>query len=204
MSATSTEDVIYYPDRPGCVTAYAVLLWLGSASLLLGSLSSFSDPTLGPAAAVCPGLFALGLIAIGFGLWRMQKWGWWLVVIIQSLGVAAALLNLVSGLFLTEGSGGTLILYGVVAGAVSGGILYWFINNRHEFAPAYTYQTNIGLDGESVAGRVPTSNKNTTTIIVGVVLAVFLVPVCLIAILTLLGPQVGDVFSRIVNELSAP
>jgi hypothetical protein len=205
MSSISTKNNVYYPDRPGCVTAYAVLLWLWSGFLALSTLSFFSDPALGPVAAVCPGLFTIVLLASGIGLWRMQPWGWWPVVIIQSIGVVGAVLNLFTGLSQADGAGGGSILGAIVAGAISGGILYWFIKNRDLFSGSYIYSINNGSDGEPVAGQRSASNNNTTTIIVvGTILAVFLVPVIIIAVLTLLGPQIGEVFSQIVNELSAP
>ena len=41
--------------------------------------------------------------------------------------------------------------------------------------------------------------------VVGLVVFIFCVlPICVIAILTLLGPQIGNVFSKITNGLSAP
>jgi len=124
----------------------------------------------------------------------MQAWGWWLVVIFQSLGLLAALLSLIDG----------GILYALVSGGVSGGILYWFITNRYLFLEVCSDRTSVGPDGEPVAERALTAkNKSATIIIVGVVLAVFLVPVCIIVMLTLLGPDIGDLFSQIVNELSA-
>ncbi len=145
-------------------------------------------------AGVFVGLFALIPIITGVGLWRMQKWGWWLVVVTQSLGVLAALFSLISG----------LLLNAIVAGAVSGGILYWFVSSRQLFLGPFMHLPGGGAEGEPVAGSTPASkNNNTTVIVVGIVLAVFLVPVCIIAVLTLLGPQIGDVFSRIVDGLSA-
>jgi hypothetical protein len=194
MSSTNVESEVYYPDRPGCVTAYAVLLWLGGGLMALGSLIAFINPMEGPIVGIVVGIFALLPIMTGVGLWRMHKWGWWLVVVTQSLGVAGALFNLLSG----------LLLEAIVTGAISGGILYWFINNRQLFLGPFTQHTNVGVESEPVVGGAPASkNNNTTVIVVGIVLAVFLVPVCLIAFLTLLGPEIGDVFSRIVNELSA-
>jgi ribosomal protein L40E len=194
MSSTYDEGTVYYPDRPGCVTAYAVLLWLGGSFLLLSALISFFDPVEGPFVSVFVGLFALVPIITGVGLWRMQKWGWWLVVVVQSLGVVAALFSLISG----------LLLNAIVTGVVSGGILYWFINNRQLFLGPFTHHAGVGSEGKPVVGGAPASKgSNTTIIVVGIVLAVFLVPVCIIATLTLLGPNIGDVFSRIVDGLAA-
>ena len=196
MSSKNVDGEVYYPDRPGCVTAYAVLLWLGGGLLLLSAWISFFDPSGDSIAGVFVGLFALIPIIAGVGLWRMQKWGWWLVVITQSLAVVVALFNLLSG----------LLLQAVVTGAVSGGILYWFINNRQLFLGPFTHNAGVAVnvEGEPVAdGTPPAKGNNTTIIVVGIVVAVVLVPVCIIATLTLLGPDVGDVFSRIVDGLAA-
>lgn len=194
MSSVNTGGEVYYPDRPGCVTAYAILLWLGGSFLLLSALISFFDPVEGPVVGVFVGLFALLPIITGIGLWRMQKWGWWLVVVTQSLGVVAALFSLISG----------LLLNAIVTGVVSGGILYWFIENRQMFLGPFTQQTGVGPEGEPMVGGAPTSkSSNTTVIVVGIIVTVFLVPVCIIAVLTLLGPEIGDVFSRIVDGLAA-
>jgi hypothetical protein len=194
MSSTNDEGAVYYPDRPGCVTAYAVLLWLGGSFLLLPALIQFFVPTGDPSIGVFLGLLAVVQIIAGVGLWRMQKWGWWLVVVTQSLGVVAALFSLISGLLLNT----------IVTGVVSGGILYWFIENRQMFLGPFTQQTGVGPEGEPMVGGAPTSkSNNTTVIVVGIIATVFLVPVCIIAVLSLLGPEIGDVFSRIVDGLAA-
>jgi len=130
----------------------------------------------------------------GVGLWRMRKWGWWLVVITQSLGLVGALFNLLSGLLLSA----------IVTGVVSGGILYWFINSRQMSLGPFTQHTSVGAEGELVIGGVPKLKSNNSTIVViGIALAVFLVPVCIIVVLNLTWAEIGEVFSRIVNELSA-
>ena len=188
MSSKNIEGEVYCPDRPGCVTAYAVLLWLGGGFLVLGALIEFIVSSEGSLVGVLVGLFALVPIVTGVGLWRMQKWGWSLVVVTQSLGVIAALFSLISG----------LLLNAIVTGAVSGGILYWFFSNRQLFLGPFTHHAGVGAEGAPVS-----KGSNTTIIVVGIVVAVVLVPICIIATLTLLGPGIGDVFSRIVNDLSA-
>lgn len=192
---SASEDIVIKSDRPGCITAYALLLWLGGAGLLFIAFSAPSDPFLGPEAAIAPAFFALVLIATGIGLWQMSVWSWWLVVIIQSFGVLGALFSLIGG----------DILNAIVSGTVSGGILYWFITNRHLFLTGTAYRTSVSSDGESVVEQVSVSRSNVSTaVIVGVILVICVAPVVIIAILTLLGPQIGDVFSGIVDGLSAP
>ena len=191
MKSETSEKVVFYPDRPGCITAYAVLLWLGGGLLVLSTLSLFSESSTG--SAIFSGLFAIFLIAIGIGLWQMQSWGWWLVVIVQSLSVLAALLSLIGG----------AVLYGLASGSISGGILYWFFTNRQLFIGTSSQVASIDPNGEPIPAQASASK---TVVIVGIILAVFLVPVCIIAalsLLALLGPQIGDVFSRITSGLAA-
>jgi hypothetical protein len=56
----------------------------------------------------------------------------------------------------------------------------------------------------SVESNSGDSNNTRIIVIVLVILGLCcLIPVCVIALLTLLGPQIGDVFSDIVDELEA-
>jgi hypothetical protein len=145
-------------------------------------------------------------IVTGIGLWRMAKWGWWIVVILQTLGVAGAVLNVIAVLFVPGAAHAGSPLVFVITGLVSGGILYWFFTNRHLFNGTPAYRTVIGPDGTAVSEPVVSSgNSNiTAVIIIGVVLVFFILPVVAIAVLTLLGPQIGNVFSGITNNLAAP
>ena len=68
-------------ERPGCVTAYAILSWLGAAVYLIAAfvvgigLASESVAA-GVGLLVCGWLLAAIPIATGVGLWQMKKWGW--------------------------------------------------------------------------------------------------------------------------------
>ncbi len=63
----------------------------------------------------------------------------------------------------------------------------------------------MGPDGELIKERVRTTGFDTASAvaIVGVIAVVCLIPIMTIAILTLLGPQIGNVFSRITAGLEA-
>ena len=195
-------------NRPGCVTAYALLLWLGGGLYLVAALCiglfglvpAFPDgraaASTGPAliGALCLGLFSLLPIFLGVGLWRMRRWAWWLIVILQSLGLAGLALSLCS-LFVTAGSAGRNapeslaagLVSAVVGGLISGGILYWFLNNRSLF------------DG----GAQVVSGGNTWIVVAVVVVIglVIVIPIIVIAILALLGPAIGNVFSNIIISM---
>lgn len=202
-------------DRPGCVTAYAVLAFVAGGLYIVGSLivavGSFSDPDtvlFGLMGAVCVGLFAAIPIATGIGLWKMAKWGWWIVVILNGFGIALGLLYFLMSflVFATGDPTNAMSLFcGTVIGlAINGGILYWFIQNRSLFESPPVYEKVVGPDGEIIEKEVQKSGMDgvAIVIIVGVFALMCLVPVVVIAILTLLGPQIGEVFSRITADLS--
>jgi len=202
-------------DRPGCVTAYAVLLWIAGGLYVIGAvcvgLSGFglTEGSLG-IFEICLGLLFVLLaavpIATGLGIWQMRKWGWALVIVIQSLGIILSLVQLV--VFTLAGPGDNLSLYaGTIVGlAVSSYIVYWFVTHREMFNGATTYSTAIGIDGAPVPGPVEKKGTDTATtlaILGGLALVLVLVCLVVIAILALLGPQIGNVFSQITYSLEA-
>uniref|UniRef100_A0A7C4BAU8 DUF2127 domain-containing protein n=1 Tax=Thermofilum pendens TaxID=2269 RepID=A0A7C4BAU8_THEPE len=102
------------PTRPLGITVLAILEFIfGTLALLLGlafialapmlksMLSSFPLP-----AALELLLGVLGLILlvggtlsllVGWGLWTGKGWAWWLVVILEALGIASSLASLTLG-----------------------------------------------------------------------------------------------------------
>lgn len=164
--------------RPGCVTAYAVLLIVAGGLYASVALGNSGEP--GILLFVFWGLAAL-LITMGVGLWQMKKWGWWLTIIMQALAILG---SLASG-----------IISFIVSAIVNGGILYWFVQNQSLFEG----------DGLAAAYQTEQSTKSSSIIamIVGAIAAFFLLAVVTIAILTLLGPQIGNVFSQIVDGLES-
>jgi hypothetical protein len=212
MSVMDTSSPIV--NRPGCITAYAILLWIGGGLYViaalcggLGGLYYAANPSQSSQAAltvplligaVCIGLFALLPIFMGVGLWQMKNWAWWLVVILQSLGMASLLLNLCS-LVLAAGSssrsaGGLIggIIGALIGGAINAGILYWFLKNHNLFTGGAGAPATSG--GGGGAGVV-------AVVIIAVIGIVILVPVVIIVILALLGPAIGNVFSNIMLTL---
>ena len=199
-------------NRPGCVTAYAILLWIGGALYALGALCVGFSGVMGAASygsasdrastgaasmgillviAACIGLFALVPIITGVGLWKMKNWAWWLVVIFQSLGLAGALLSLCANVLVFASASGRQsssavvgLLGALIGGAISGGIVYWFITNRALF------------NGGQVTGGGGTGMV--IAIVLAVVGVVVVIPIVVIVILALLGPAIGNVFSNIM------
>lgn len=195
--AQNAESLPYERSRPGCVTAYAVLIWLGGAFLALGTLSLLFE---GDPSAICGSVFVILTAVIGYGLWQMQEWSWWLVIILQSLSLIGSLLGLVFAF--TEPSTAAGILSSLVSAAVSGGILYWFATNRSLFSGTRAFRAVVAEDGTTTQEPVPSTSNQTGIIIAGAIVAVVcIIPAVIIAILTLLGPQIGNVFSRITSGL---
>ena len=198
-------------ERPGCVTAYAALTWVWTALYLLSlvflavsSLSEADTAVFGIGFSLCLSVFAAIPILMGLGIWRMTKWGWWLVMIIHLLWLALVALNLLIGVLLAFDDPTSGIAYVCGAGTgliILGFILYWFFTNRELFLrPA---KLEPGPDGQVV--EKPASQTNEQIVVIGVIIgtvAIFcLIPVVTIAILTLLGPQIGNVFSRVTAGL---
>lgn len=197
-------------DRPGCATVYAILQWLGGAAYIVGALFVFASglgnqdtAVFSLFTAVCLGLAAVIPIVTGIGVWKMRLWGWWIVIILHSLAAVLYILSLLGSLLLTTESTDpiSLVCGSGVGLAITGYILYWFITNRGLFAGAT--QTVVGPDGEIIT---KSSGMDTAAVvaIVGVVAIVCVIPIVTIAILTLLGPQIGNVFSRITAGLGTP
>lgn len=203
-------------ERPGCVTAYAILAFVGAGIYIIGGMifgfSGLTDPEFAGFSlfiALCMGIFAIIPIVMGIGLWKMAKWGWWIVIITTILGIGIGLLNILSSFLLlaSESSGAFGTLCGSILGlAINGYIFYWFFQNRSLFDGPPVYEKVVGPDGEIIEKPVSKSSVDgmTIIIIVGVFGFLCLMPVVLIAVLTLLGPQIGDVFSRITAELGTP
>lgn len=195
-------------ERPGCVTAYALILWLAAGAYIVAALStaviSLTNPDsafIGLFGAVCVSLFALIPILTGIGLWKMRLWSWWLVVILNAFGFLAGLLYLLAGVVLmTETADVLVFVCGAALGlALNGGILYWFTKNRALFAAV---QTVTGPDGE-IVHKSTSIDTGAIIAIVGIVAILCLIPIFAIAMLTLLGPQIGNVFSTITAGLEA-
>jgi hypothetical protein len=146
-----TQGGVTPPTRPGCVTAYAVLLFVVAGLLALGAVLSvvfgvfgLSDESYGalflPLAVVyivIAGLYFL----LGRGLWRLKNWARIIIIVLQSLGLLGSLSQIcraLSGSSFAFGTGTDLpvaiIIIGTVLGSALGGyILYWFASNGEYF-----------------------------------------------------------------------
>ena len=134
VTASSQKNV-----RPGCITAYAILLIGGSVmglassacllALYLGAVITTPDISttmLAPELFYPLPLLVLNLLA-ALGLWRMRRWGMILVVINIGLGFFLALIRLPS---FSDASVMIPFVLGVLLNVY---ILYWFHRNRYKF-----------------------------------------------------------------------
>ena len=210
-------------ERPGCVTVYAILAWLSGGIYAIGALClglsgvGLADGGLG-SYEICLGgamlLFAAVPIATGIGLWQMRKWGWALVVIVQGLAVILGLLSLGLSLLLLPSASSEFVAFNssvlitsLANIAISGFIVYWFVKNRELFNGRTEYATVIGPDGETVYQPVEQKGSDVAVILatlVGLAMVLILVCIVVIALLAILGPQIGNVFSQITYELDQP
>jgi len=108
-------------ERPGCVTAYAILLWIGAVGATLGGVAAGISE--GEVLVVLGGLVAGGLeLGLGIGIWRLKNWARIIVMVLQGLGVIVGLISLFMG-----------NLISIVSLAVGGYILYWFASHGEYF-----------------------------------------------------------------------
>lgn len=123
-AVTLTRVAPLQPARPGCVTAYALLLFLATGLLTIGGIAlGGSGDISGPQVLLFVALGG-GELAIAIGLWRMQNWARVLLIVVQGLGIAVSLVSLLGG------SGTSGVLLGV---AVNAFITSWFARNGRLF-----------------------------------------------------------------------
>lgn len=139
MTNSTTRSERDWVNRPGCVTLYAILLWLGPAGVAAFGLyvvilgETLPDPVAGRTfllAAIVMLPFMLLSVLAGIGLWRMKAWGWWLVMVLGLLQLGLNVLN-----FLADLAGGERTSIGaqLLGFAVAGAVLWWFFANRALF-----------------------------------------------------------------------
>ncbi len=116
-------------QRPGCVTAFAILVVIGAIFSALGGIITV---VLGPAGDVgnrIGAVTALALagvyIAVVAGLWQLKSWARVATIVLLSLNMLVGVALLAGGFFLA-----------VIALLVNGYCLYWFITNKQVFEPA--------------------------------------------------------------------
>ena len=94
--------------RPTGITIIAILYFLGFIVAVLVALagaafSSVFTIALGPLGSLLGAVFAvvfgiIGVVALaaGYGLWKSRKWGFYLAIVLQSIGVLSGLFTLMT------------------------------------------------------------------------------------------------------------
>ena len=129
--------------RPGCVSAYAILLFIAAGLSLIGTL--FGGLEGADAASIVVIFAGIGLnIALGIGLWQLKEWARVLLLVLLGLGMVGSLLFV---LLMAVGIAnlGPLDIFGIgdyfalliflilIGVAVSGYVFYWFAANKKYF-----------------------------------------------------------------------
>jgi hypothetical protein len=124
--------------RPGCLTAYALLLGLVAVLHSGGVIFSLVVAVIFQDTAALPvGGLALQLavavveLLIAWGVWQLRNWARTAVIVLQSLGIVVILLGVGANL---EGADAALSLGAVLIGVgTSGYIIYWFASHGKYF-----------------------------------------------------------------------
>jgi hypothetical protein len=134
--------------RPGCVSAYAVLMMIGAFLIAIGSIlgglglvgKSSGSGVAGLLILVIGPVIAVLYFLVGRGLWLLQNWARIIVMVLQSLGILSNLVSAravfilgFSGSYSSQADLVAGIIRAVVGLAVGGYILYWFGSHGEYF-----------------------------------------------------------------------
>jgi hypothetical protein len=151
-STSSTEEGSV-AQRPGCVTAYALLFFLAAALGLLspflirfgpaGSELSQQDLTFGSIRSIAQ---AVILLLLAVGLWRLRRWA-------VALVVAWVLYTFGNSLYASIATGNSNVSsawYPIVSGLFALAVVYWFVKNQQLFEPSPSLDRWIVIAGTLV------------------------------------------------------
>ncbi|HEY7419250.1 MAG TPA: DUF2127 domain-containing protein [Ktedonobacteraceae bacterium] len=111
------------PERGGCLTAWLVLLGIGSALVVLSSFVDFSRSAILGVLLLVGGILAfVGVV----GTWQLKRWGYYLIMALYGLNVIFSLFSLLSG------SGSATSVGTIIGGLVGMIILYLLVRGRWE------------------------------------------------------------------------
>lgn len=124
--------------RPGCVTAYAVLLGAGAGLMAIGGmiggiLALGDDVAAGLVLMAVSSVLAILYFLLARGLWNMRNWARIIIIIFQILGVLISLLQ-ISLKIVIGGSISAIELTAFIFGlAMAGYVIYWFASHGEYF-----------------------------------------------------------------------
>jgi hypothetical protein len=144
--------------RPGCVTLYALLIFLSGAvgifsALYLPTILGGNSPELSeawreleaeclPPLAVVMSflqyylvfffLYSVLTVVLGWGLWTMRNWARIFLLIVQGISLVGGLYTLFASIAASGGSVFICVMYSASL-VVPGWIFLWFLLNRRQF-----------------------------------------------------------------------
>lgn len=116
--------------RPGCVTAYAILMFTGAGLIAIGGMVAVSEGE--GLITIIAFVLAVLYFLLAIGIWRLKNWARIILIIVQSVGL---LVNLFL-LFFALGTRGSPVqsICGQGAGLLVGGyIINWFWSHGEYF-----------------------------------------------------------------------
>ena len=138
--------------RPGCVTAYVVLLLLGAGIFVLtgisgGSAASYAElgPAVGTVITTVAFVIAAIYVVIAIGLWQLKNWARVIIMVVVGLGVALGIISIAATIFAPppdvpaplRGAYSSQKVIGIfvsfVALAINSSIFDWFKKNKKYF-----------------------------------------------------------------------
>lgn len=195
---------IVLPKRPGCLTALAILYLLSAGFYLLYAALAGINFLLSPSefetgisaleGVLLIAVMALVPLGIGYGLWKLQAWAWWVVVTSSSLTALGLIAVAVAVLFinpttLLEGIGNVpafitavnsfkamVFIVSMIVLVINGSVLFWFLNNRFLFVGHY-YRYPAAETTKETPQNVPSGINQElvfTVIAVGVIVVLVL------------------------------
>jgi hypothetical protein len=155
--------------RPGCITIYAILLFLGSASFLCGGIFGSTNPLIESevfsslAAGISMGLMGVFMLLLAIGLWRLKNWARIAVIIMQSLAIIGSIFSAYKALTTTSTSLNQnvspvlTIVVAIIAISLQITILSWFARNGRYFGLRAKYAPAPSAPGFRSAGPITPS-----------------------------------------------
>jgi len=116
-------------QRPGCITAYALLLFAAGGVAALGGILLAGSGEVDAAGMITLVIVGGLYVALARGLWLMRHWAWVVVLVLQGLNLLVGVITFFD--VLASGGG---INFPLLSGLwLSGAIMKWFAENGQEF-----------------------------------------------------------------------
>ncbi|MBI3737418.1 MAG: AtpZ/AtpI family protein, partial [Chloroflexi bacterium] len=149
QTATQTPIPAEGLKRPGCVTAYAILLLLGAGLFALVSISGGASSSFGSVGAGT--ITAIGFVVaaiyvfLAIGLWQLKNWARITVIIFTGLGIAFGMISIGTAIFAPtpnvptyiQGAYGAQKMMGIfiniIGMAINSTLFDWFRKNGKYF-----------------------------------------------------------------------